>query len=75
MMDDTLGTNWVAPGEGSRPSELYEAASRDGQLSIGLESDLRAMIADGDKPTNLKLTGRRIQNYDYDRMRSIIAGR
>ena len=74
MMDDRLGTNWVAPDEGSRLSELHDAAMLSNSVAVqaplGVYGRLHEMVLQGNSRTNLLLTGRPLQNYDYDRIMS-----
>jgi len=65
-----LGTSWVAPGEGSAPSEILDAVDRADRLTEIMEETLRRLIAAGDHKTNLLLTGKPIQDYDGARIMS-----
>lgn len=62
---ETLGTCWVAPGEGSTWQEL--AIAFDDETPFNRRFNRKA---DRYTPTNLKLTGAAIQPYDRERWRS-----
>lgn len=87
MMDDKLGTNWVAPGAGSRPSEIYAALPHrilryidphspeaDPRI-MAAETKLAKLAQNGDERTNLLLTGRPMQDHDWDRVISMVVSK
>jgi len=70
MTTSKLGTRWVAPGEGSTPSEIYDAVDQADLLTSITEERLRKLIAAGNRKTSLLLTGKPLQDYDGDRIMS-----
>ena len=49
MTTSKLGTRWVAPGEGSTPSEIYDAVDQADLLTSITEERLRKLIAAGNR--------------------------
>jgi len=59
-----LGTEWVAPGQGSTVRELLDVAPS--RIIDGAEwSQLKPVL---DRPTSLRLNGEELQPYDLERI-------
>ena len=64
-----LGTNWVAPNAGDAPSTILYHTKQAEPIPDHVTAKLQILVARGDKPTNLQLTGKPLQAYDYDRLK------
>jgi hypothetical protein len=70
-----LGTIWSAPGEGDTPNKLldaientpYSGATYFNMLKTEAREHL-LILAFTNEPTNLRLTGNLLQEYDFQRL-------
>jgi len=67
-LNSELGTNWVAPGDGATPAELHSALANQVPGIILSALTIHLDHLPKEIKTRLCLTGRPLQDYDFDRI-------